>query len=182
MNKTIKQIADDLSVSKQTIQYHYQRLPANMRQKDQQGRNVISADAERIIRDKVAKPLPPKNHHGDRQVPPKSNKKSDDLITAMKGEIAYLRADRDKQFAAKDQQIEKLQKLLDQSQQLQLMAEQKIKQLEAPQKEPEGAADNQDKQVHTNTEDNEKKPSTAQNEPRARQGFWARLFGPENNK
>jgi hypothetical protein len=30
----------------------------------------------------------------------------------MKDEITYLRADRDKQFAAKDQQIDTLQKLL----------------------------------------------------------------------
>ncbi|KLI74580.1 hypothetical protein AUQ39_11965 [Lacticaseibacillus casei] len=40
MDKTIKQLATELGVSKQTIQYHYQRLPANRRQKDQQGRNV----------------------------------------------------------------------------------------------------------------------------------------------
>ena len=179
MNKTIKQIADDLSVSKQTIQYHYQRLPANKRQKDKQGRNVINADAERIIRDKVAKSLPPKNHQSDQQRPPKSDKDNEALIAAMKGQIADLRADRDKQFAAKDRQIEKLQKLLDQSQQLQLMAEQKIKQLEAPQKRPESAETDKNEPLHTDTP---KTPKAAQNEPHERHGFWARLFGGQNNK
>ena len=179
MNKTIKQIADDLSVSKQTIQYHYQRLPANMRQKDQQGRNVINADAERIIRGKLAKTLPPKRHQRDRQIPPKTGKEDNDLIAAMKGEIAYLRADRDKQFAAKDQQIEKLQKLLDQSQQLQLMAEQKLKQLEAPEEKSESSTDDQNDPIHTEAK---KTPAEAHNEPQARPGFWARLFGTENNK
>lgn len=179
MSKSIRQLANLLGVSKQTIQYHYQRLPTNKRQKDQQGRNVISADAERIIRDKVAKTLPPNNHQRDRQRPAKTDKENDDLIVAMKGEIAYLRADRDKQFAAKDRQIEKLQKLLDQSQQLQLMAEQKIRQLEAPQEKPESPADDQDDPIHTEAK---KTPSEAHNDPQARPGFWARLFGTENNK
>ena len=55
--KTIKQLADELKVSKQTIQYHYQRLPAKNQQKNSQGVNLISPTAERIIRNKVAKPL-----------------------------------------------------------------------------------------------------------------------------
>lgn len=57
MPKTIRELADELNVSKQTIQYHYQRLPANNRQKDSQGANMISPTAERIIKDKVAKHL-----------------------------------------------------------------------------------------------------------------------------
>ena len=57
MPKTIRELADELKVSKQTIQYHYQRLPTKNRQKDSQGKNVISPTAERIIRGKVAKTL-----------------------------------------------------------------------------------------------------------------------------
>ncbi|MGA3513609.1 DUF536 domain-containing protein, partial [Lactiplantibacillus plantarum] len=34
MPKTIRELADELKVSKQTIQYHYQRLPKKNRQKD----------------------------------------------------------------------------------------------------------------------------------------------------
>ena len=54
MPKTIRELAAELKVSKQTI-HHYQRLPTNNRQKDSQGTNMISLTAERIIRDKVAK-------------------------------------------------------------------------------------------------------------------------------
>lgn len=65
MPKTIRELADQLNVSKQTIQYHYQRLPAKNRQKDSQGTNMISPKAERIIRDKVAKPLLANNQQID---------------------------------------------------------------------------------------------------------------------
>ncbi|MGA3322773.1 DUF536 domain-containing protein, partial [Lactiplantibacillus pentosus] len=41
MPKTIIELADELKVSKQTIQYHYQRLPAKNRQKDIQCTNMI---------------------------------------------------------------------------------------------------------------------------------------------
>ncbi len=50
MPKTIRELADELKVSKQTIQYHYQRLPTKTRQKDSRGTNMISLTAERIIR------------------------------------------------------------------------------------------------------------------------------------
>lgn len=148
MSKTVKELADELGVSKQTIQYHYQRLPANKRQKD-------------------------------RQTSTNSGKNNIDIIATMKDEIAYLRADRDKQFAAKDQQIEKLQKLLDQSQQLQLMTAQKLKQLEKPKNERESDSKEKDEQIHarasgvpTAVENSADKPAT----------FWQRLFGEQNNK
>ena len=57
MPKTIRELADELNVSKQTIQYHYQRLPTENQQKNSQGTNMISLTAERIIRGKVTKPL-----------------------------------------------------------------------------------------------------------------------------
>ena len=179
MSKTVKELAEALGVSKQTIQYHYQRLPASNRQKDKQGRNVISPYSERLIRDKVAKALSPSNHQKDRQTASNSDKKNDDLIASMKGEIAYLRVDRDKQFAAKDQQIEKLQKLLDQSQQLQLMAEQKLKQLEKPKNESESDSEAKDEQTNAQTSEVFK---TAESSPKHPLTFWQRLFGTRNNK
>ena len=42
MPKTIRELADELKVSKQTIQYHYQRLPAKNQQKNSQGTNLIT--------------------------------------------------------------------------------------------------------------------------------------------
>ena len=120
MPKTIKELADQLNVSKQTIQYHYQRLPAKNRQKDSQGTNMISPKAERIIRDKVAKHLVAK----DQQT---GSKKNNDLVATLRREVEDLKSQRDKQLSTKDQQISSkdnqighLTKLIDQQQQLQL--------------------------------------------------------------
>ncbi|MSE20573.1 DUF536 domain-containing protein (plasmid) [Lactobacillus parabuchneri] len=120
MAKTIKQLADELKVSKQTIQYHYQRLPAKNQQKNSQGTNLISTTAERIIRSKVAKPLLAKNQQ-------KGSKENNDLLITLRREVEDLKSQRDKQLAAKDQQIsskdrqiDHLTKLIDQQQQLQL--------------------------------------------------------------
>ncbi|MCT3582721.1 DUF536 domain-containing protein [Levilactobacillus brevis] len=127
MVKTIKQLADELKVSKQTIQYHYQRLPAKNQQKNSQGINLISPTAERIIRGKVAKPLLAKNQQTGSKKATKTSKENNDLIITLRREVEDLKSQRDKQLATKDQQIsnkdrqiDHLTKLIDQQQQLQL--------------------------------------------------------------
>ncbi|PUD95415.1 DUF536 domain-containing protein [Levilactobacillus brevis] len=120
MAKTIKQLADELKVSKQTIQYHYQRLPAKNQQKNSQGTNLISTTAERIIRSKVAKPLLAKNQQKGSKDPTKTSKENNDLLITLRREVEDLKSQRDKQLATKDRQIDHLTKLIDQQQQLQL--------------------------------------------------------------
>ena len=120
MPKTIRELADELNVSKQTIQYHYQRLPANNRQKDSQGANMISPKAERIIKDKVAKPLVAKNQQTGSKKETKASEENNELVSTLRREVADLKSQRDKQLATKDQQIDHLIKLIDQQQQLQL--------------------------------------------------------------
>lgn len=120
MPKTIRELADELKVSKQTIQYHYQRLPTKNRQKDSQGTNMISLTAERIIRDKVAKPLVANTQQTGSKKVTKTSKENNELIATLRREIEDLKSQRDKQLAAKDRQIDHLTKLVDQQQQLQL--------------------------------------------------------------
>lgn len=120
MVKTIKQLADELRVSKQTIQYHYQRLPAKNQQKDSKGKNLISPLAESIIKDRMSKPLLAKIQQNDSKGPTKASKEENDLITTLRREVRDLKSERDKQLATKDRQIDHLTKLLDQQQQLQL--------------------------------------------------------------
>ena len=115
MSKTIRELADELSVSKQTIQYHYQRLPAKNRQKNSQGENLISLTAERIIRSKVAK-----NQQIGSKKATKTSKENNDLVATLRREVEDLKSQRDKQLATKDRQIDHLTKLLDHQQQLQL--------------------------------------------------------------
>jgi len=126
MPKTIRELADELKVSKQTIQYHYQRLPTKNRQKDSQGKNVISLTAERIIRGKVAKNLVAKDQQTGSEKATKTSKENNELIATLRREVADLKSQRDKQLATKDQQIDNLTKLLGQSQQLQLLTEKKV--------------------------------------------------------
>lgn len=126
MSKTIRELADELKISKQTIQYHYQRLPTKNRQKDSQGKNVISLTAERIIRGKVAKNLVAKNQQTGSEKATKTSKENNELIATLRREVADLKSQRDKQLATKDQQIDNLTKLLGQSQQLQLLTEKKV--------------------------------------------------------
>ena len=127
MPKTIRELADELKVSKQTIQYHYQRLPTKNQQKDSQGTNMISLTAERIIRGKVAKPLLAKKQQKGSKDQTKTSKENNDLLITLRREVEDLKSQRDKQLAVKDQQIsskdrqiEHLTKLIDQQQQLQL--------------------------------------------------------------
>ena len=127
MPKTIRELADELKVSKQTIQYHYQRLPTKNRQKDSQGKNVISPTAERIIKGKVAKTLVANSQQTGSKKTTKTSKENNELIATLRREVADLKSQRDKQLATKDQQISNkdrqidcLTKLVDQQQQLQL--------------------------------------------------------------
>lgn len=131
MPKTIRELANELKVSKQTIQYHYQRLPTKNRQKDSQGTNMISPTAERIIRDKVAKPLVAKNQQMGSKEETKTSKENNELIATLRREVADLKSQRDKQLATKDRQIDHLTKLIDQQQQLQLATVAKNKELTA---------------------------------------------------
>lgn len=137
MSKTIKELADELGVSKQTIQYHYQRLLAKNRQKDSRGFNVINPRAEKEIRGKVAKTLSTNNHQRNSKEVSKNRQRGSkdktfenayliEQIEDLKQQRDQLFASKEKELASKDQQIENLGKLLDQAQQLQLIAEQKI--------------------------------------------------------
>ncbi|ORN07404.1 hypothetical protein FAM21838_02446 [Lentilactobacillus parabuchneri] len=113
MAKTIKQLADELKVSKQTIQYHYQRLPAKNQQKNSQGTNMISLTAERIIRDKVANPLVAKKQQRGSKEPTKTSKENNELVATLRKEVADLKSQRDKQLATKDQQISSKDRQID---------------------------------------------------------------------
>lgn len=131
MPKTIRELADELKVSKQTIQYHYQRLPTKNRQKDSQGKNMISLAAERIIRAKVAKTLVANNHQISNKKAPKTSKENNELIATLRREVTDLKSQRNKQIATKDRQIAHLIRLIDQQQQLQLTTLEENRELKA---------------------------------------------------
>ncbi|KJY54600.1 HTH domain-containing protein, partial [Lactobacillus melliventris] len=55
MVKTIKQLADELGVSKQTIRYHIKSLPVKFTGKDSKNRITITSTGAKIIKEKVVK-------------------------------------------------------------------------------------------------------------------------------
>lgn len=120
--KTIKELADELSVTKQNIQYHYQRLPKELQIKSSNGSNLINSKAEKIILGKVESGS--KSNTKDQQISSKENFEDEKLdnpfINRLIKEVEYLKIDKDKIISTKDQQIEKLTNLLDQQQRLAL--------------------------------------------------------------
>ena len=127
--KTIKELADELSVTKQNIQYHYQRLPKELQLKSSNGSNLINSKAEKIILGKVESSS--KSNTKDQQISSKENFEDEKLdnpfINRLIKEVEYLKIEKDKiistkdqQISSKDQQIEKLTNLLDQQQRLAL--------------------------------------------------------------
>ena len=127
--KTIKELADELNVTKQNIQYHYQRLPKELQLKSSNGSNLINSKAEKIILGKVESGS--KSNTKDQQISSKENFEDEKLdnpfINRLIKEVEYLKIDKDKiistkdqQISSKDQQIEELTNLLDQQQRLAL--------------------------------------------------------------
>lgn len=114
--KTIKELAEELGVTKQNIQYHYQRLPKELQIKSRNGSNIINPKAKRIILGKVAKSSK-ENSGKDQQISSKDDKQ---LIDRLIEEVKYLKIDKDKIISTKDKQIENLTNLLDQQQRLAL--------------------------------------------------------------
>ncbi|AWN34321.1 MAG: helix-turn-helix transcriptional regulator [Lactobacillus sp.] len=135
MQKTIKQLADELHVSKQTIRYHLKSLPVNFTGKDNKNRITVNAIGARLIKEKVV------NKSGNvtgKKVQQKSSLPVNDneQLKLLLQRIDTLEQTYHEQLLSKDQEIARLhdtldqtQKLLNQSQQLQLMAEKKINKL-----------------------------------------------------
>lgn len=109
---TIKEIADELHVSKSAIQ---QKLTDNFKNKFV-SKKIINGRSTQIISEKGFLELKKKTRV-------KKSVQNDDVVEILK-----------QQLKQKDEQIEKLQILLNQSQQLQLEQNKKIKMLETGQK------------------------------------------------
>lgn len=112
--KTIREIADELGVSKQTINYHIKKsLSPNMYQKTDKGMIMIKANGIGILREILTNKELYTNRQTTAKQPPKENS-------------AFWQS----QLEQKDKQIEQLQKLLEQQQVLQLNTQKQLDQLQ----------------------------------------------------
>ena len=162
--KTVKEVADELGVSRQYVQKIISKLPATKKPKKVQHIYQIDNQSEAYIKDFMGK--------GDNFDATNDNPGSNfsSSINSSKYENALLaQIDSLKgQIEQKDNQLENMQKLLDQSQQLQLMAENKIKQLESKTTDESSKKEGLQPTPKTSSVDQ----PTAEDE----RGFWSRLF------
>ena len=136
--KTIRELAEELDVSKQAIQYHIKHLTNKNRQTNEKGIVVLSAEEQRFIKSRVDKQT-----NKTKTNKPANDKQRDketklDINNYLLSELEEVKKNRDKQLAVKDKQIEnkdsqisQMQNLLDQQQRLALQDKQLLEEYNA---------------------------------------------------
>ncbi|WP_282674928.1 hypothetical protein [Lactococcus cremoris] len=112
--KTIKELADELGVSKSYVDKIIRILKLHTKLDKVGNKYVISKKQEKAIITRIEKPKT------TTESTTKLHTKVNSEVGFLKEEIAYLKSNHDKQLTSKDQQIEKLTNLLDQQQRLAL--------------------------------------------------------------
>lgn len=147
MGKTINELVDELGVSRQRIQYIIKQLPDNLKP-EKQGRNyIINAAVEEEIKKHIEDVRPKEEEKNVTNVTPQADVKQNattseddeqhsvvdltDQIMMLKNELADAKA----QLQQETSTVHSMQKLLDQSQQLQLIAQNKLEQIEKKNKD-----------------------------------------------
>ena len=119
--KTIKELADDLGVTKQTVQYHYKYFADKETVVSDKGAILLNKNLQALLSEKIGK----KNIEKPTKESAKKRLKSKEL-ELLKEELN----NKDEIITELLESQKNLQKLLDQQQVLTLQANQKIDQLE----------------------------------------------------
>ena len=120
--KTIKELADELGLARQTVQYHIKFLPTENRQKNNSGSIVLNLEEQKFIKKRLTKIKKVKPTENRQKTDRKSTKKNEELSvnSLLLEQIKDLKNNRDKQLENKDKQLLQMQNLLDQQQRLAL--------------------------------------------------------------
>ncbi|MBS0943256.1 HTH domain-containing protein [Leuconostoc mesenteroides] len=118
--KTIRELAEELDVSKQAIQYHIKSLTNKNRQTNDKGVVVLSIEEQQFIRSRVDKKSNKKLASKQTNKRQRDKQKSWDINQYLLSQIEEVKKSRDKQLENKDLQISQMQNLLDQQQRLAL--------------------------------------------------------------
>ena len=127
--KTIKQIADELGVSKTAVRKKIENLGLQSSLRKNGNQFAIDEIQEKLIKQAFSGNETETKNANQSQT---ENHEVSDLVSVLQTTISVLKAE----LEAKDRQIEKLQMLLDQEQQLHALTAQQIKEL-PEQKEPD---------------------------------------------
>jgi predicted transcriptional regulator len=154
MAKTIKQIADELGVSKQAVFKKIDNLGCRQQLTKIDNQFTVDEKLENTIKKAFSEKV---NTFKNVNQSSTDNQKLTDYLTDTLKVLQQQNELLSRQLEEKDKQISNLQKLIDQSQQLQAIAENKIKLLEQKQTSPE--------------------PVNGSSSIESKKGFFARLFG-----
>lgn len=154
MAKTIKQIADELGVSKQAVFKKIDNLGCRQQLTKIDNQFTVDEKLENIIKKAFSEKV---NTFKNVNQSSTDNQKLTDYLTDTLKVLQQQNELLSRQLEEKDKQISNLQKLIDQSQQLQAIAENKIKLLEQKETPPE--------------------PVNGSSSIESKKGFFARLFG-----
>ena len=134
---TIKELADELGVSKQAIRKHLEKLPPTLSVTKKENAIYLDTDVTAFVRSKVTRVTDnvtskvTSNKFNEKEA---DNNLKRDEKTANNYEIEKILNEqlkiKDKQLAEKDKQIQTMQKLLDQQQQLSLQSNKQIEKLQ----------------------------------------------------
>lgn len=161
---TIKELADEFQVTKAGV---LRRLTDDFRKKyvktvaGKTGNQLeVNEDGYKVLRKHFSR----NNSRNDSQQQQSANITNMELVEVLK-----------EQLKEKDQQIERLQLLLNQSQQLQLSSAEKVKKLE----NKLDKATNKNNEVQERNHKDEQKQSSVKDEENVtkKKGFWQRFFG-----
>lgn len=155
MAKTIKQIADDLGVSKTAVRKKIENLGFSDKLKTIGNRIAVDERQEALIKSAFLEKEPETGNRKRVSEKPETLQLVSDMVSALKEQLQ----EKDRQLAEKDKQLDALQnmlaenqRLLDQQQQLNAMAEQRAKLLE------------------------QKEEQTQDKKPEEKETFWSRLL------
>lgn len=158
MAKTIKQIADELGVSKQAVFKKIDNLGCRQQLTKIDNQFTVDENLENTIKKAFSEKVNTfKNVNQSSTKSSTDNQKLTDYLTDTLKVLQQQNELLSRQLEEKDKQISNLQKLIDQSQQLQAIAENKIKLLEQKETPPE--------------------PVNGSSSIESKKGFFARLFG-----
>ena len=179
--KTIRELAEELNVSKQAIQYHIKSLTNKTRQTNDKGIVVLSLEEQQFIRSKVDKQT--NKTKTNKQTNDKQTDKETkwDIHNYLISELDEVKKNRDKQLAVKDKQLEnkdsqisQLQNLLDQQQRLALQDKQLLEEYKAEIKDLKALTmaphDDGEKEV-TSDKQPEPENSTPESQPKPKK-WW----------
>jgi hypothetical protein len=116
--KTIKELADELGVIKQTIQYHIKFLPTKNRLKNSSGAIVLNLEEQRFIKNRLTKNRPKIDQKSTKE-PTKNRPKKDKEISINNVLLEQLKT-KDEQIKSLVEAQKQTQNLLDQQQRLAL--------------------------------------------------------------